>query len=289
MRQDAVPPIIQGAIDELRGADPALEDRIVERIRHEVPDAERVSPADLRASVQELLTRTLDGLGAMRDPTEEELAAARGTGRRRAADGETMLDVLRSHRIGIREGWVAFQEIAHRRGIGARTQMGFSEALWRWADAMIDAAIDGHRELELARARDGARGPDGGAGASRLEVLRLEQREAFVTADGSTIRELAGVPTGNAANQSLAEATVPPGGETIEHYHRRSEEIYTFTAGAGRMVLGDEEADVRAGDSVVIAPGVPHKLHNPGPEPLVLLCCCAPPYSHEDTVLLDEG
>ena len=42
---------------------------------------------------------------------------------------------------------------------------------------------------------------------------------------------------------------------------------------------------MRAGDCVVIAPGAVHKLCNPGTEPLVLLCCCAPAYSHEDTVL----
>ena len=108
-----------------------------------------------------------------------------------------------------------------------------------------------------------------------------------MTADGSEIRELAGVATGNAVNQSLAEATVPPGASTIRHYHRASEEIYVFTAGAGTMRLGDDEAPVRAGDSVVIPPGTPHQLVNPGPEPLVLLCCCAPPYSDEDTVLLE--
>jgi mannose-6-phosphate isomerase-like protein (cupin superfamily) len=120
-----------------------------------------------------------------------------------------------------------------------------------------------------------------------VQTVRLEEREPFVTADGSTIRELAGVPSGNAINQSLAEATVPVGGETVEHFHRESEEIYHFTAGAGRMRLGAQEADVRRGDTVVIAPGVPHKLWNTGDEPLVLLCCCAPPYSHEDTVLLE--
>jgi mannose-6-phosphate isomerase-like protein (cupin superfamily) len=118
-----------------------------------------------------------------------------------------------------------------------------------------------------------------------VQTVRLEQRESFVTADGSSIRELAGVPTGNAANQSLAEATVPPGGETAEHYHRSSEEIYLFLSGMGTMRLDDEEAPVRAGDCVVIAPGTVHKLRNPGTEPLVLLCCCAPAYSHEDTVL----
>ena len=42
---------------------------------------------------------------------------------------------------------------------------------------------------------------------------------------------------------------------------------------------------MQAGDCVVIAPGAVHKLWNPGTEPLVLLCCCAPAYSHEDTVL----
>jgi mannose-6-phosphate isomerase-like protein (cupin superfamily) len=120
-----------------------------------------------------------------------------------------------------------------------------------------------------------------------MRVDRLDAQEPFVTADGSTIREVAGVPSGNASQQSLAEATVPPGGQTIAHHHVRAEEIYHFLAGAGRMRLGDEEADVRAGDTVVIPPGTPHKLFNRGTEPLVLLCCCAPPYSHEDTVLLE--
>jgi mannose-6-phosphate isomerase-like protein (cupin superfamily) len=120
-----------------------------------------------------------------------------------------------------------------------------------------------------------------------VQTVRLEEREPFVTADGSTIRELAGVPSGNAVHQSLAQATVPPGGETVEHFHREAEEIYHFTAGSGRMRLGAHEAPIRVGDTVVIAPGVPHKLWNTGDDPLVLLCCCAPPYSHDDTILLE--
>ena len=118
-----------------------------------------------------------------------------------------------------------------------------------------------------------------------MQRVRLEDREAFITADRSSIRELVGLPSGNAAQQSVAEATVAPGGETVEHYHRTTEEVYLFTHGRGRMRLGDDEADVSAGDAVVIPPGVPHKLWNRGPEPLVLLCCCAPPYRDADTVL----
>jgi mannose-6-phosphate isomerase-like protein (cupin superfamily) len=121
-----------------------------------------------------------------------------------------------------------------------------------------------------------------------VEIVRREDREAFITADGSSIRELAGVPSGNSANQSLAEAAVPPGGTTIAHYHRQAEEIYLFTSGSGRMQLSDEERTVRAGDTVVIPPGTPHKLWSDEQEPLVLLCCCAPPYSDDDTVLLED-
>ena len=117
-------------------------------------------------------------------------------------------------------------------------------------------------------------------------IVHDADRTPFTTLDGSTVREL--IQTGDgAANQSLAEAVVPPGGETIEHLHRRSEEIYRFVSGRGRIRVGAGETDVGPGDSVLIAPGTPHKLWNPGPEPLVLLCCCAPPYSDEDTQLLE--
>jgi mannose-6-phosphate isomerase-like protein (cupin superfamily) len=118
-----------------------------------------------------------------------------------------------------------------------------------------------------------------------VEKANLDQLPSFTTLDGSQIRELAGPAWTPAERQSLAEATVPPGGETAEHLHPQTEELYYFVAGAGRMRLGAEESDVGAGDCVVIPPGIPHKLWNPGRESLVLLCCCAPAYSDDDTVM----
>jgi mannose-6-phosphate isomerase-like protein (cupin superfamily) len=120
---------------------------------------------------------------------------------------------------------------------------------------------------------------------TELPKANLQRLESFVTKDGSAIRELAGPAWSPVRRQSLAEATVAPGGETAEHYHPNTEELYYFVAGAGRMRLGDAEAEIVAGDCVVIPPGVPHKLWNPGPGPLVLLCCCAPAYSDADTVM----
>jgi mannose-6-phosphate isomerase-like protein (cupin superfamily) len=121
-----------------------------------------------------------------------------------------------------------------------------------------------------------------------VRIDNLGRVEAFVTLDGSTIREVAGPAMETARNQSLAEATVPAGGETAEHYHRESEEIYFFTAGTGRMRLGDEQREVRAGDCVTIPPGMRHKLWSSAGEPLKLLCCCAPAYRHEDTVVTED-
>lgn len=114
-----------------------------------------------------------------------------------------------------------------------------------------------------------------------MAVARYTELEAFTTLDGSVIREYA-----HTEEQSLAEATVPPGTQTAAHFHRTTEELYLFTAGRGRMQLGDESFEVAAGDCVTIAPGVEHMLVNETEEPLVLLCCCSPPYSDEDTVLV---
>jgi mannose-6-phosphate isomerase-like protein (cupin superfamily) len=109
---------------------------------------------------------------------------------------------------------------------------------------------------------------------------------AYVTKDGSVIRELMHPDHHPVRNQSLAEATVPPGAETLAHIHRITEELYHVTAGSGRMTLGAETFPVAAGDTVLIPPGTPHRIANTGDAPLTILCCCSPAYAHEDTELV---
>jgi mannose-6-phosphate isomerase-like protein (cupin superfamily) len=120
-----------------------------------------------------------------------------------------------------------------------------------------------------------------------VRVTTLGEVEPFITLDGSEIREVAGPASGSAVNQSLAEATVPAGGSTAEHFHRVTEEIYFFTEGRGRMRLGETERDVAPGDTVTIPPGVTHKIWASDDAPLKLLCCCAPAYSDADTVITE--
>ncbi len=108
----------------------------------------------------------------------------------------------------------------------------------------------------------------------------------YTTRDGSIIRELIHPDQSGARNQSLAEATIPPGAETLLHRHGASEEIYHVSAGRGLMTLGAETFEIGVGDSVLIPPRTPHKVRNTGDADLVILCCCAPAYSHDDTELL---
>jgi mannose-6-phosphate isomerase-like protein (cupin superfamily) len=116
-----------------------------------------------------------------------------------------------------------------------------------------------------------------------VDVRSLAGAAPFVTADGSTIRELCGLPTGGTVNQSLAEASLEPGQTTDRHYHAETEEIYFVLEGEGELEVDGDRERVREGDAVPIAPGAWHQLRNVGEGPLRILCCCAPPYRHEDT------
>ena len=121
----------------------------------------------------------------------------------------------------------------------------------------------------------------------RMDIKNLDEVPAFLTKDGSEIRELLAYRNSGIRNQSLAEARVPVGGSTTEHCHVKTEEIYFITHGQGRMRIDSEERSVRAGDAIAILPGQRHKLWNTGAETLRLLCCCAPCYEHSDTLLTE--
>lgn len=114
-----------------------------------------------------------------------------------------------------------------------------------------------------------------------MVVNSIHQQAPFTTRDGSTIRSILDSTNAPVQNQSLAEARLAAGRATQRHYHRRSEELYFIVSGLGSMEVAGEIRQVQPGDAILIPPGSWHQIT--AAEELRFLCCCAPPYSHEDT------
>ena len=144
----------------------------------------------------------------------------------------------------------------------------------------------------------------------RVVHTRRADVEAYITKDGSVIRELMHPNVHGNANESIAEAIVAPGQSTYLHKyildlspfifyllfvfgtrrHHRSEEIYHITAGSGTMELGGKQFAVHAGDTVCIDPGTEHCVTNTSDSAeLKLVAVSAPPYQHRDTELTGQN
>lgn len=117
-----------------------------------------------------------------------------------------------------------------------------------------------------------------------MEIRHRDDQVPFTTKDGSTIRSLLDSANAPVEKQSLAEATLPTGCATDRHYHQRSEEFYYLLEGRGMMEISGEEREVGPGDAVLIPAGAWHQIR--AIESLRFLCCCAPPYSHDDTFFI---
>ena len=115
-----------------------------------------------------------------------------------------------------------------------------------------------------------------------MEVRSRDDATPFATKDGSTIRVLIDAEAGGAVNQSLAEAELAPGQATDRHYHARTEELYVLLEGRAEMEVDGERGEVGPGEAVLIPAGAWHQIRAGG-SPVRFLCCCAPPYSHDDT------
>ncbi|HEY3069380.1 MAG TPA: cupin domain-containing protein [Gaiellaceae bacterium] len=115
-----------------------------------------------------------------------------------------------------------------------------------------------------------------------MRVGSRERTDPFTTLDGSTIRVLLDAASGGAGNQSLAEAELAPGDTTQRHYHARTEEIYVVLEGDGEMEVDGDRERVGPEAAVLIPPGAWHQIAA-GDHGIRFLCCCAPPYSDDDT------
>lgn len=55
------------------------------------------------------------------------------------------------------------------------------------------------------------------------------------------------------------------------------------------MEIDGEICEVGPGDAIAIPPGAVHQITNVGDDVLTFLCCCAPGYRHDDTVLASSS
>jgi mannose-6-phosphate isomerase-like protein (cupin superfamily) len=118
-----------------------------------------------------------------------------------------------------------------------------------------------------------------------MDVRNLNDVPAFITKDGSEIRELLAYRNSCIRNQTLAEARLEPKLSTTPHFHAKTEEIYYILEGHGLMQVGSEVRQVGPNDAIAIPPGQRHQITNTGECTLRFLCCCAPGYENGDTVL----
>ena len=74
----------------------------------------------------------------------------------------------------------------------------------------------------------------------------------------------------------VSKTILHPGKETGGHNHSGQEEVYIFTRGSGKMVVGTETYIVESGSIILIPDGAFHKVYNTSNykanNPLIFVC-----------------
>ncbi len=72
-------------------------------------------------------------------------------------------------------------------------------------------------------------------------------------------------------NLKMGFTTVYANGKTTGHEHPNPEEVYYVLQGRGKMVVGEDEYDIKTGDALYVPFGEFHTTYNTGILPLELL------------------
>lgn len=121
-----------------------------------------------------------------------------------------------------------------------------------------------------------------------FETKRLAAAPDVIAPDGSEVRILCGVSRG-----SMAQFSLPPGAVSKAVAHRTVEEVWTVTAGSGRMwrqLDGREEiVELTAGVSISIPVGTKFQFRCDGTETLVAIGTTMPPWPGGDEAYFVDG
>lgn len=150
----------------------------------------------------------------------------------------------------------------------------------------LERAFSGHLELNIINLNESA------------QPVEIDEsyKKSYITLDKSRITEIFHPNFIKNLNCSLAEAIVRPGECTEKHIHKDSTEIYYGLEGSGFFYIYDMKNDnpektfFTAGTAVLIKSGTKHYIcanNDSGGIPLRFLCFCTPPYTHEQTKLIE--
>lgn len=72
-------------------------------------------------------------------------------------------------------------------------------------------------------------------------------------------------------NLKMGQTIIYPTGKTTGHAHEDMEEVYYILSGKGKMVVGEDEFTIQAGDAFYVPFGEYHVTYNTGIQPLAIL------------------
>jgi len=118
-------------------------------------------------------------------------------------------------------------------------------------------------------------------------IKRLDDCEEIIANDGCRLKEVLHADR-DAVDlpYSLAFARVDPGKATLSHRLASQDEVYTIFNGSGIMHIGEEEAEVSAGDTIHIPAGSRQWIENTGSGELYFSALVSPPWREEDDLLV---
>ena len=83
---------------------------------------------------------------------------------------------------------------------------------------------------------------------------------------------------------AVGSCEVPPGQQGSLHTHPDTAEIWLFSEGHGRAMLGDQEIVTGPGSVVYTPPGVSHQFFNTGDTPVKLFWMYSPAGAERDVI-----
>ena len=75
---------------------------------------------------------------------------------------------------------------------------------------------------------------------------------------------------------SVIRERVPPGAGESRHYHSRARQFFFVLSGRAQLEFDGGKVAFGAGQGLEVAPGLPHRFANAGPEDVVFLVISSP-------------